>query len=54
MLKVENLKRFYKTNDVEVKALDGVTFDVNKGEFISIIGASGSGKSTLLHLLGGT
>ena len=53
MLKVENLKRFYKTNDVEVKALDGVTFDVNKGEFISIIGASGSGKSTLLHLLGG-
>ena len=53
MLRVENLKRFYKTNDVEVKALDGVTFDVNKGEFISIIGASGSGKSTLLHLLGG-
>ncbi len=53
MLKVENLKRFYKTSDVEVKALDGVTFDVNKGEFISIIGASGSGKSTLLHLLGG-
>ena len=53
MLKVENLKRFYKTNGVEVKALDGVTFDVNKGEFISIIGASGSGKSTLLHLLGG-
>ena len=53
MLKVENLKRYYKTNDVEVRALDGVTFDVKKGEFISIIGASGSGKSTLLHLLGG-
>ena len=53
MLKVENLKRYYKTNDVEVRALDGVTFDVEKGEFISIIGASGSGKSTLLHLLGG-
>lgn len=53
MLKVENLKRYYKTKDVEVRALDGVSFDVKKGEFISIIGASGSGKSTLLHLLGG-
>lgn len=53
MLKVENLKRYYKTNDVEVRALNGVSFDVEKGEFISIIGASGSGKSTLLHLLGG-
>lgn len=53
MLKVENLKRYYKTNDVEVRALDGVSFIVEKGEFISIIGASGSGKSTLLHLLGG-
>lgn len=53
MLKVENLKRYYNTNDVEVRALDGVSFDVEKGEFISIIGASGSGKSTLLHLLGG-
>ena len=53
MLKVENLKRYYKTNDVEVRALDGVSFGVEKGEFISIIGASGSGKSTLLHLLGG-
>lgn len=53
MLKVENLKRYYKSNDVEVRALDGVSFDVKKGEFISIIGASGSGKSTLLHLLGG-
>ena len=53
MLKVENLKRYYKTNDLEVRALDGVSFDVEKGEFISIIGASGSGKSTLLHLLGG-
>ena len=48
MLKVENLKRFYKTSDVEVKALDGVTFDVNKGEFISIIGASGSGDSDIM------
>lgn len=53
MLKVENLKKYYKTNDIELRALDGVSFAVEKGEFISIIGASGSGKSTLLHLLGG-
>lgn len=53
MLRVENLKKYYKTNDIEVRALDGVSFEVEKGKFISIIGASGSGKSTLLHLLGG-
>lgn len=53
MLKVEDLKKYYKRNDIEVRALDGVSFGVEKGEFISIIGASGSGKSTLLHLLGG-
>ena len=48
MLKVENLKRYYKTNDVEVRALDGVSFEVKKGEFISIIGASGSGDSDIM------
>ncbi len=53
MLKVENLKKYYKTNDVKVKALDGVSFNIKKGAFISIIGAFGSGKSTLLHLIGG-
>lgn len=53
MLRVANLKKYYKTNDIEVRALDGVSFEVEKGKFISIIGASGSGKSTLLHLLGG-
>ncbi|WP_099320383.1 hypothetical protein [Anaerococcus sp. Marseille-P3625] len=48
MLKVENLKRYYKTNDVEARALDGVSFEVKKGEFISIIGASGSGDSDIM------
>ncbi|WP_300411222.1 ABC transporter ATP-binding protein [Lagierella sp.] len=53
MLEVENLKKYYNTNGVEVRALDDVSFSVDNGEFISIIGASGSGKSTLLHLIGG-
>ncbi|WP_273497605.1 ABC transporter ATP-binding protein [Peptoniphilus rhinitidis] len=53
MLKVENLKRYYEKNKVITKALDGGSFEVKNGEFISIIGASGSGKSTLLHLIGG-
>ncbi len=53
VLKVENLRKVYGKGDSEVRALDGVSFTVAKGEFIAIIGASGSGKSTLLHLLGG-
>ena len=53
ILKVENLRKVYGKGDSEVRALDGVSFTVNKGEFIAIIGASGSGKSTLLHLMGG-
>ncbi|MBU5670031.1 ABC transporter ATP-binding protein [Peptoniphilus sp. MSJ-1] len=52
MLKVRDLKKYYNKN-IEVKALDGVSFDAKRGEFVSIIGASGSGKSTLLHLIGG-
>jgi len=53
ILRVENLSKTYGKGDSMVRALDGVSFSVNKGEFISIIGPSGSGKSTLLHILGG-
>ena len=53
LLRVENLSKIYGSGETEVKALDHVSFTVEKGEFVSIIGPSGSGKSTLLHILGG-
>ncbi len=53
ILRVENLTKVYGKGTTKVVALDGVSFTVNKGEFIAIVGASGSGKSTLLHLIGG-
>lgn len=53
ILKVENLNKVYGKGENQVKAVDNISFSVEKGEFVAIIGASGSGKSTLLHMLGG-
>lgn len=53
ILRVENLTKKYGKKEASVTALDNVSFSVEQGEFVAIIGASGSGKSTLLHLIGG-
>ena len=53
ILRVENLSKVYGKAETEVKALDNVSFSIEKGQFVAIIGPSGSGKSTLLHILGG-
>ena len=53
ILKVENLVKTYGKGDNVVTAVDNISFSVQKGEFVAIVGASGSGKSTILHLLGG-
>ena len=53
ILRVENLRKTYGSGENAVHALDGVSFSVERGSFVAIIGPSGSGKSTLLHILGG-
>lgn len=53
VLKAENLRKTYGSGETQVKALDDISLEVEKGEFVAIVGTSGSGKSTLLHMLGG-
>lgn len=53
ILKTTNLKKYYGSGDTTVKALDGISLEIEDGEFAAIVGTSGSGKSTLLHMMGG-
>ena len=52
-IRFENVKKVYRMGEVEIEALSGVDFSINKGEFVIVLGASGAGKSTILNILGG-
>ena len=53
IVKFENVKKIYKMGEVEINALDGVSFEINEGEFAVVVGSSGAGKTTVLNILGG-
>ena len=52
IITVKNLVKIYQMGDIELRALDGVTIDISKGDFVAVMGASGSGKSTFMNIIG--